>query len=81
MYVNACASKGIATTSAAHCRPVIIPAPLMSATAADGANHMHGSVPTDAYDRQSRLPAVPPDSVEVPMPLRIVLSRMIAVPN
>jgi hypothetical protein len=80
MYVNACASKGIAATNAAHCRPVIIPAPVMSATAADAADHVHSSVPTDAYDRQSRLPAVPPDS-EVPMPLKIVLSRMIAVPN
>jgi hypothetical protein len=78
MYVNACASKGIAATNAAHCRPVIIPAPVMSA--ADAADHVHGSVPTDAYDRQSRLPAVPPDS-EVPMPLKIVLSRMVAVPK
>jgi hypothetical protein len=80
MYVNACASKGIAATNAAPCRPEIIPAPLIFATAADAADHMHGSVPTDADDRQSRLPAVPPDS-EVPMPLKIVLSRMIAVPN
>jgi hypothetical protein len=52
----------------------------MSATAADAADHVHGSVPTDAYDRQSRLPAVPPDN-EVPMPLKIILSRMIAVPK
>jgi hypothetical protein len=80
MYVNACASKGIAATNAARCRPVIFPAPVMSATAADAADHVHGSVPIDAYDRQSRLPAVPPDS-KVPMPLKIVLSRMIAVPK
>jgi hypothetical protein len=80
MYVNACASKGIAATNVAHCRPVIIPAPLMSANAANAANRMHDCVPTEANDRQSQLPAVPPDS-EVPVPLKIVLSRMIAVPT
>jgi hypothetical protein len=79
MYVNACASKGVAATNAAHCRHVIIPAPLMSANAADAGNRMHDCVPTEANDRQLRLPAVPPDS-EVPVPLKIILSRMIALP-
>jgi hypothetical protein len=80
MYVNACASKGIAATNAAHCRLVIIPAPLMSATAADAADRMHDCVPAEVNDRLLRLPAVPPDS-EVPVPLKNVLSRMIAVPT
>jgi hypothetical protein len=80
MYVNACASKGIAATNAAYCRPVIIPAPLMSANAADAADRMHDCVPTEADDRELRLSAVPPDS-EVPVPPKIVLSRMIAVPT
>jgi hypothetical protein len=52
----------------------------MSANAADAADCMHDCVPTEANDRQIRLPAVPPDS-EVPVPLKIVLSRMISVPT
>jgi hypothetical protein len=80
MYVNACASEGIAATDAAYCLPVIFPAPFIYANAADAADRMHDCVPTDAYDRQLRLPAVPPDG-EVPLPPKFVLSRMIAVPT
>jgi hypothetical protein len=69
-----------AASNAAHCRPVIIPAPLIYAIAAVVADRMHDFVPTEAYDRQLRLPVVMPDS-EVAVPPKIVLSRMIAVPK
>jgi hypothetical protein len=69
-----------AASNAAHGRPAIIPAPLISAIAAVVANRMDHCVPTEAYDRQLQLPGVTPDS-EVLMPLKIVLSRMSAEPN
>jgi hypothetical protein len=69
-----------AASNAAHCRPVIIPAPLIFATAAVVADRMHDCVPTEAYNRQLRLPVVTPDS-EVAVPPESVLSRMIAVPK
>jgi hypothetical protein len=69
-----------AASNAAHCRPVIIPTPLIYAIAAVVADRMHHCVPKEADDRLLRLPAVTPDS-EVVMPPKIVLSRMIAVPK
>jgi hypothetical protein len=66
-----------AASNAAHCRPVIIPAPLIYAIAPVVANRMHHCVPTEAYDRQQRLPVVTPYN-EVAVPPKIILSRMIA---
>jgi hypothetical protein len=67
-----------AASDAFHCRPVITPAPLIYAIAAVVADRMHDCVPTEAYDRQLRLPVVTPDS-EVAVPPKIVLSGIIAV--
>jgi hypothetical protein len=83
MYMNACAELPLrkphnAASDAAHCRRVIIPAPLNYAIAAVVADRMHHCVPTAAYDRQLRLLVVTPGS-EVAVPPKIVLSRMIAV--
>jgi hypothetical protein len=69
-----------AASDAAHCRPVIIPAPLIYAIVAVVADRLHDGVPTEAYDRQLRLPVVTPDS-EVAVLQKIVLSCMIAVPK
>jgi hypothetical protein len=80
MYMNACANKSTAATNAAYCRPAMFLAPLIFANAADVADRMHDCVPTEVNDRQSRLPAVLPGS-GVPLPPKIVLSRMIAVPT
>jgi hypothetical protein len=52
----------------------------LTAGTADAADRMHDCVPTEVNDRLLRLPVVPPDS-EVPVPLKIVLSRRIAVPT
>jgi hypothetical protein len=57
-----------------------ISAPLIYAIAAVVANRMHDCLPTEAYDRQLRLPVVTPD-IEVAVPPKFVLSRMIAVPK
>jgi hypothetical protein len=69
-----------AASDAAHCRPVNILAPLIYAIAAVVADRMHDCVPTEAYDRQLRLPIVTSDS-GVAVPPKIILSRMIVVPK